>query len=175
MDDHPPATSRGLLDLDFRAECNSKFLFERRDLIGLGSLAASGGGWERDRLGFELLNVIADRLFRVPNAHPFRLDALAEVDLLDLVTQRQQRPSVTGRDLPATDCVQHAEGQFEQSHQVGDRRAIDLQTVGEIFLRTVMLVEISFERHGLLDRIEILALQVLDDRQFGDQPIVGFT
>ena len=79
MDDQPAATSGGLLDLDFGAERDSKLLFKRRNLAGLGSLTADFCGRERDCIRLDVLNVIADRLFCISNAQPLGLDALTEI------------------------------------------------------------------------------------------------
>ena len=44
----------------------------------------------------------------------------------------------------------------------------------QIILLALVLFDVPLERQSFFDRVQILALQVLDDRQFGDQTIVRF-
>ena len=37
-----------------------------------------------------------------------------------------------------------------------------------------MLIEVALERERLFDRVEVLALQILDNGQFSDEAVVGF-
>ena len=75
---------------------------------------------------------------------------------------------MTGGDFAAAQAVQHRLGQLQQPHQVGDGRAVDLQPPREILLRTAVLFQIPFKGQRLFDRIEVLAVQVFHDGQFGD-------
>ena len=72
------------------------------------------------------------------------------------------------------DAVEYRLRQFQEPHQVCNRRAIELQSLCQLFLRAVVFIEIALERQRLLDRVEILALQVLDDGELGDQAVVRF-
>jgi hypothetical protein len=80
-----------------------------------------------------------------PHAEALVFDPLREFELLPFVAQRQQRPRVTGRQLARTKVVLQLLGQFQQPHEVGDGAAVDLDSLGEFVLRTLVFVEVALE------------------------------
>ena len=63
-------------------------------------------------------------------------------------------------------------GKFEQADQVRDGRTIEAEPAGELFLGPAVTREILAERHGLVDGVEVLALEILDHRQLEDALVV---
>ena len=61
-------------------------------------------------------------------------------------------------------------GQLQQPDQVGDRRAIDLQPAGQFLLGHSVALQVLLEGEGLFQCVQVLALQVLDDRDFAHLP-----
>src|SRR5262249_4388018 len=59
----------------------------------------------------------------------------------------------------------HFGGQAQQAQGVGDRRAVLADALSQRVLRVAVLFDQAIHRLGKLDRIEILALDVLDQRQ----------
>ena len=110
----------------------------------------------------------------LPHAPTLLADALDEDHLLALGAQAEQGFRVPGADLFALNAIGDGLGQLEQSHHVGDRAAIDLETFCQVLLGASVLGQIPLEGHRLFDGVEVLALEVFDDRKFGDQAIVGF-
>ena len=74
---------------------------------------------------------------------------------------------------PQAERVLHHRGKLQQADQICDRRAVDVQPAGEIFLRALVSLQILRERRRLFQRVQILALQVFHDRQFGHLAVVG--
>ncbi len=72
----------------------------------------------------------------------------------------------------AADGVEDLGGQVEQADQVGDGRSIDAQPAGELFLGAAVAREVFAEGAGLVDGVQILALEVFDHRQLEDALIV---
>src|SRR5262245_47657704 len=175
MDDDLAAAANRGLDLDLCTQRMAKLLLEGRDLVAGGSLAAARTGQNVSRLSrfLFLADLLADHPLDVPDAEAVLYDAFGQRELLLLVAQGQKGPGVSRRDRALTKSIENRAGQLEQPHQVGDRRAIDLQPPRQVLLRAVVLVEIALEREGLLDRVKVFSLQILNDGQFRDEPVVG--
>ena len=142
-------------------------------MIGFGGLASG------DRLedGLFVLGSFSDGLchacFGFADAPAFLTDALDEGQLFALATEAQKGFCVPCADLFALDRVGDDFREFEQSHHVRDGAAVDFESFGEIFLGAAMFCQVAFERHRFFDGVEILALEVFDDRKFGHETIVG--
>ena len=63
-------------------------------------------------------------------------------------------------------------GEVEKSDQVRDRRAVETQSAGQLVLSAAVAGEIVAERGGLLERVEVLALEVLDHCELADPLVV---
>jgi hypothetical protein len=80
------------------------------------------------------------------------------------LVEAEQRAGVAHRQPPVLDHRAHAVGQLEQAHRVGHRRAVLADPRRDLVLVQAELVDQPLERQRLLDRVEIGALQVLDQR-----------
>ena len=89
-----------------------------------------------------------------------------------LVGKAQQRARVAHRQRVRRHVRAHFLRQPQQPHVVGDRRAILADGVGDLLLRQVEFVGEPAIGQRFLDRIQILALDVLDQRD-GQQPVLG--
>ena len=67
--------------------------------------------------------------------------------------------------LVAGDEVAHLLRQLEQAQRVGHRRAVLADPLRQLLLRVAELVDEPLVGLGLFDRVEVLALQVLDERE----------
>ena len=76
------------------------------------------------------------------------------------------------RDRAGGDVLAHLERQPQEARHVGDRRAILADGVGDLLLREMELVGEPAIGVRFLDRVEIFALEILDERG-GEQPVVG--
>ena len=143
-------------------------LFARDERLALagGSTAASGS-----RSAASIVSWTSSSVWRTFS--PSRWIRWAELDLLAFVAQGQQRPGVALGDSAAANGFLHRLGQFQQPDQVGDGRAVELQSAGQLLLRAAVLVEVFLERGGLFQRVEVFALQVFDDGQLGHLAVVG--
>ena len=95
---------------------------------------------------------------------------------LETVARRsgKQRTAVSGGEAPVDEHRLDRIGQREQSQRIGDRRAALAEAPRQIFLREAVLIDQARKAGGFFDRIEVLALQVLDDRDFERIAVVGF-
>ena len=75
---------------------------------------------------------------------------------------------VAGRELLAGEQRLHRRGEVEQAHGVGDGGAVFADALGDVFLAQVELAGEAHEGLRFLDRVEVLALQVLDERHLQD-------
>ena len=93
----------------------------------------------------------------------------ASAQLRRFVGNAEQRARVAHRQRARRDVRAHLLRQPQQPHVVRDRRSILADRVGDLLLRQMELVGEPAIRVRLLDRIQILALDVLDERH-GEQP-----
>ena len=88
------------------------------------------------------------------------------------VGQGEDGACVTLGDLLAADGVLDLLGEVEQPDQVRDRRAVEAEAAGKFFLGAAVPGQVVAEGAGLLERVEVLALEVLDHRQLADPLVV---
>ena len=69
-------------------------------------------------------------------------------------------------------AVQDRVGKLEQPDQVRDRRTIEAQPAGQLFLGAAVARQVFAKRGRLVDRVQVFALQVFDHRQLEDALIV---
>jgi hypothetical protein len=98
-------------------------------------------------------------------------NAVGELHLAGL-GQRQQRAGVAHVDLAGHEQVLHRLGEVQQAQQVagGGTRAAD--GVGRLLVGHAEFVDEALDAHRLLERVEVLALDVLDERH-GERGLVG--
>ena len=85
---------------------------------------------------------------------------------------RDQRARMAGRQRAVDQHVADHVRQLEQPQRVGDMAAALADDLAEIGLRIVVLVDQLLVAQRLFDRIEVGALDVLDDREFERRPVV---
>ena len=79
------------------------------------------------------------------------------------------------RDVGVDDHLFHLRRQFKQTHQVGDRRTINIHPLGKFFLRATILLQVTLERSRFFDCVQIFALYVFDNGQLGHFAIFHIT
>ena len=79
--------------------------------------------------------------------------------------QRQQRTRVAHRQRARREVRAHFVGQLQQPQEVGDRAAVLADGRGDLVLRQPELVRQPLIGQRLVDRVQVLALDVLDERQ----------
>src|SRR5258708_31906246 len=77
------------------------------------------------------------------------------------------------RQLPLVEHLQHHFGQFQQPERIGDRRTVTTNGVSYVLLRELEFSDEAFVTASLVDRRQIVALQVLDQRQRQQRAIIG--
>src|SRR5205085_3360004 len=87
--------------------------------------------------------------------------------------QAEQRPAMTGRQLAGLELRQHRRRQLQQANAVCHSRTCFAYARGDVLLRELELVAQTLERASLLDRVEVLALQVLNQRQLQRLAVVS--
>ena len=83
-----------------------------------------------------------------------------------------QRPGVAGAELARPHQVLHALGQLQQAQRVGEMAAALADDLGEVLLRVAVAVHQELVPLPFLDRVQVLALDVLDDGDL-DRFLVG--
>ena len=120
---------------------------------GVGSpVATSASVWRTERFSATILRQAAIDLFGVGQA--------------------EQGPGVALGDLLGSDGLLDLVGEVEQADQVGDGRAVEAEPAGELFLGAAVAGEVVAEGGGLVERVQVLALEVLDHRQLADALVV---
>src|SRR6267378_1602801 len=79
---------------------------------------------------------------------------------------------MTDRKPPLSDVFLNRGSQLKQPQSVGDYRAAFANLRGNFFLLELKLLDQLSIALGFLDRIEILALEVFDERQLEDIAVV---
>src|SRR6188472_3742527 len=74
--------------------------------------------------------------------------------------------------MSALNQLPHSGLQRQHSQQICDRRAVFSYDVGHLLLRQSELVDEPLVALGLLERVEIGALEILDERQGEHRPVV---
>src|SRR6185369_2994093 len=119
---------------------------------GAAALARPGAPLLRPPLGLGL---------RDTRRRELRREGHLVVDALD----GEDGPRVRRRELAALEARLHGIRQAEQAERVGDRRTALADAGGDLLLREPVGVDQVPVRLGLLERRQVLALDVLDDRE----------
>ena len=104
---------------------------------------------------------------------PSVTDEARDPATLAVVRQRQQRAPVALGELAALDHRLHLVGQVEQAQQVGDGDAAATDQLGDALVREAELVDESRVGERLLDGVEVLAGDVLGQRDLERRDLVG--
>src|SRR5438034_873032 len=102
---------------------------------------------------------------RVALAEAARHDLAREAHLLRHPLDREHGARVARRQLPALELGLDRVREAEQAQRVRDRRAALPHPLGQLVLREPALVDQVAVRLGLLERGQVLALHVLDQRE----------
>ena len=85
----------------------------------------------------------------------------------------EQGPGVTGRQLAVGQQVLHGRRQAEQAQRVGDRRAALADALGDVVVGELEVLDQLLVGRRLLQRGEVLAVEVLDQRLLDGAHVVG--
>ena len=107
---------------------------------------------------------LLDERFGLAHREAARDDVARRAPLIGFVGERQQRARVPHRQAARRDLGPHFVGQLEQPQEVGDRRAILADGGRDVFLLQVELVGEPAVGERLFDRVQVLALDVFDQR-----------
>src|SRR4051794_7824366 len=78
------------------------------------------------------------------------------------------------RDLLRTHGLLYILGEFQEPDQVRDGGAVEAQAAGEFFLSPAVVDEVVAERDRLFQRVQVLALEVLDHGDLADLAVIEF-
>jgi hypothetical protein len=81
-----------------------------------------------------------------------------------LVFEREKRPRVSHRKAAPGDLGANLLGQLQQAHVICDRRAVLADSSRDLLLRQAEFAAQPFVGGRLIDRIQVFALDVLDER-----------
>src|SRR3990170_26961 len=107
----------------------------------------------------------ADRVLRGPHRPVVREDLVAQAELLRRARQREQRARVAHREPSGAQVGLDRLRQLEQAQAVGDGAAVLADPLRQLLLRPAELREQVLVRLGLLHRVQVVAQQVLDERE----------
>ena len=126
----------------------------RLGLVAVG-LPAAGG----QLAGGELLRAMFDLAHR-----PAVFGGIGSQLAGEFRRQRQQRARMAHFQAPRFEQGADRGRQFQQAQQVGDRRARAADRFGRLRMGQVELVDQAMQRLRFLERVEVFALDVLDQR-----------
>src|ERR1043166_9227736 len=100
-------------------------------------------------------------------------DALGRQILLLLVGEAENHFGVAHRQTPLAEVSLNGRSQFEQAQGICHGRAAFADFEGDFLLRELKLLHQLRVALGLFHRIEVFALEILDERQFEHCPVIG--
>ena len=100
----------------------------------------------------------------LPDRDPAAGDFVRQVDLQPRTTERRKRLGVTERQSTVADVFLDLGRKGEQSKQIRDRRALLADAVRDFLLSQPQVVDEGLESKRRLQRVQLLALDVLDQR-----------
>ncbi len=129
----------------------------------------------RRRFGREVLGErpATDRLLHHPHRPVLGGACLGQLLLQRAVRAAEQRLGVTCRQPPVGQEVLHCGRQRHQPQRVGDRRAALADAAGDLLVGQAEVLGQLLERGRLLQRSEILAVEVLHQRPLDRGQVVG--
>src|ERR1051326_4618466 len=164
----------GELDLDAQAQLLAQLVLDADDVVGLGDRvldwSLAGGLLAIRAVGitgrFCWVQCLLDEDVGGVNRQVAENDLLAELRLQRLVRDSLQDLGVAGAQGATTDGGLHVVGKVEESEQVGDHGARDAKPAAKFLVGHLEAAEVVAKALGLLDRVEIGPLDVLDQGGF---------
>ena len=144
-----------VLDLDAKSEGALELLLGFAD-VGIEDALGFGGG------GFGVHEVV-DRAFELADGHGELNGAVGEAQHGFLGVEGHEGLGVSEGELGGLDHGEHFGGKLEQAQEVGDRGAVLAGALGHLLLGEAEVAGEALEGAGLLDRVEVLALEILND------------
>ena len=152
MDDQP-ALAAAVADLHLGLDTPRKLVFQLADVVGRAVLP----GFRRPADQVHAL----DHVFRGTDRQP-ALDHLARAFQLAFLRQPEQRPGMPHFQFAVFHQPLHRRRQVQEAQGVGHRRAGAAHRIRHFLVGESELLQQTLEPHGLLNGVEILALDVLD-------------
>ena len=110
-----------------------------------------------------------------PHGQPFGHDPVRQTLLGVRVVQGQQSPGVPGTQHTGRDAFLYGGRQVQQAEGIGDVRAGTAYLARQLLVRRPEIIEQLLVRGGLFQRIELLAVQVLDQSVAQQVGVGGLT
>ena len=111
-----------------------------------------------------LLQLLADQAFRLAHGKATLHHQMRHQDLLGAV-QREQGACVAHLDVTGQQHGLNRVGQVQQTQQVGGGAARAADGLGSLLVRVVELIDETLDGAGFFQRVQVLALDVLDQGQ----------
>src|SRR5690606_28831258 len=163
----PPRAARARAQRDLRSEAIGDARLEALEVAIARDIAAT-----RARAPRAALVLLRDALLRLAHRQAAFDDLLGEHDLLRPV-DREQRACMAHVEVARHEHRLYGFGQVEQAQQVAGRAARAADRLGGLLVRRAGLVDQAPDALRLLERIEVLALDVLDEREGERGLVVG--
>src|SRR5436190_9544924 len=116
---------------------------------------------------------LARAAFRLAHGPALRARLARELQPPRLVLHEQERAAVAAREVARLDHRERLVRQLEQADQVGDGHPATADAPADLLLGDPEVVDERRARSRLLDRVEVLARHVLDERQLESLALVG--
>ena len=126
--------------------------------------AAGGRAAGERRAGLLGLDTHRDDLLDRPYAEPFRDDPLGQPRLGAAVGQPEQGTGMPRGQHAGCNPVLHVRRQLEQAQGIGDMRPGPAEPTGQLLVGGPEVIEKLLVSRGLLERVELLPVQVLQQR-----------
>ena len=110
---------------------------------------------------------LADQLLGRADREVVLHDAARGLDLLGGLLEAEEDLGVAGVDLPLGKVAEHLAVELEETDGVGDGGAGLAEALGDGVLRQLEVAHQRGDAQGLVDRVEVGALQVLDEGEHG--------
>ena len=152
-------------DRDFRpkAACQT-FLRLANENIGSGALR---GCRRRFFEGIRVFDEPLDERFDAARGELMLLDVFGGFTLERLALKGEEGAYLPGREDAVREKCLYGCGQAQKAYTVGDRRAAACDAAGKLFLREFELAGEALVGTRLFDGVQILTLEVLDERHLG--------
>ena len=106
------------------------------------------------------------KAFDLADGHAPLCDATSQADASLSIVDREERPGMASGEAALLEEFLNRRFEFEQADGVGDCGPILSGAFSDLLLREMEFVDEALEGVGLLDRVEILALEIFDQRHF---------
>ena len=155
-------------DLGGEAFAEAVFDVDYVGVAGVGGVDRRGGG--RDGLGGEELG---DEFLSLADVEAALADLFGGRDLEGVIGEAQEDLGVADGEEAGAEGVEKGRSQLEEAEGVGDGGAAATDLLGDLFLGEFELGLELGVTGGFLQRIQVLALEVLDEGEFEDLAVGG--